>query len=67
MTLERELAGLKLAIEKLATNLGTEQDLLAKRVDKLEADMRLVRYVGGVIVAILVALTIAWAKSLLGV
>lgn len=65
--LQRELTNLRSAIEKLTVNLVTEQAMLAKRVDKLESDMRLVRYVSSVIGGILVALAIAWAKSLLGV
>ena len=67
VTLERELAGLKSAIEKLAEDLGTEQDLLVGRVNRLESEMRVARYIGGAIAFIILGLALAWAKSLLGV
>ena len=67
ITLERELGNLRSAIEKLSVSLGTEQILLAGRVDKLESDMRVVRYVGGAIAFIILGLALAWAKSIFGI
>ncbi len=73
---ERELANVRSAIEKLAVEMVTRQqfdrvsaevDELRREVDGLKATVRVWQYIGGLIATVLVALTIAWVRSLLGI
>jgi len=68
--IERELANLGSAIEKLASNatvtdLCVQVDEQEKRVIHLEADIRTVKWIGGAVASVVVALVVAWLRMLL--